>query len=163
MLFLQILAIILALFGIVGSIVPALPGPPVGWFGMLCAYFCRGLDSDGEPMSLTCLFVWLGVTVIVTVLDYVVPAYMTKATGGHKAASWGATIGLFLGMFITPIGMILGSLLGAFLGELIFVDSSDTISSLKASLGAFLGFITGTFMKLVVSIAMTWLVVVYFI
>ena len=160
MLFLQILAVVLALAGIIGSIVPALPGPPLGWLAMLCVFFCNGSNAAGEPMTLTCLLVWLGITIIVTILDYVVPAYMTKATGGHKAASRGAAIGLIVGMFFTPVGMILGSLAGAFIGEFVFADSG-VWTSFKATIGAFLGFISGTLMKVVVSAAMTWYVIIY--
>ena len=160
MLILKIIAVILALAGIVGSIVPALPGPPLGWLAMLCVFFCNGTNSSGEPLSLTCLLVWLVITVIVSVLDYVVPAYLTKATGGHKAASRGAAIGLLLGMFFTPVGMILGSLLGAFIGEFLFEDSG-VWASFKATAGTFLGFVSGTLMKLVISAAMAWYVIVY--
>jgi len=161
MLALQIIAIVLAIAGIIGSIVPALPGPPLSWMAMLCTYFCHGSNSDGEGMTLAWVLIWLGVTVVITVLDYIVPAYMTKATGGHKAASRGAAIGLILGIFFTPVGMILGSLLGAFIGEFIFAKSG-VWTSFKATIGTFLGFITGTLMKLAVSAAMAWYVVVYF-
>ena len=160
MLILQIFAVVLAVAGIVGSIVPALPGPPLSWIAMLCVYFCHGSNSEGEPMTMTCLLIWLGMTVIITILDYIVPAYLTKVTGGHKAAARGATIGLILGIFFTPIGMILGSLIGAFIGEFMFANSG-TWTSIKATIGTFLGFITGTVMKLVVSAAMAWYVVVY--
>ena len=157
---LQVLAILLALIGLAGCIVPALPGPPISWLGVLCAYFCHGTNADGAPMSLTLLFVLLAVTLIVTVLDYIVPAFMVKSTGGHKAASVGAIIGLFAGMFFTPIGMIGGSLLGAFLGEF-FVEDAGVWASFKASLGAFAGFLCGTFMKLVCSVVMTWYIFVF--
>ena len=160
MTFLQILAVLLAVLGIVGSVVPALPGPPVSWVGVLCAYFCRGAGSDGDPMSLTLLFVLLGVTVLVTVLDYVIPAFMTRSTGGHKAASVGSVVGLFAGMFFTPVGMIGGSLLGAFLGEFLF-ENSGVWASFKASVGAFAGFICGTFMKFVCSAVMAYYIFVF--
>ena len=160
MLILQILAVVLAIAGIGGSIVPALPGPPLGWLAMLCVFVCHGGNAAGEPMSLTLLLIWLAVTVMITVLDYIVPAYLTKATGGHKAASRGATAGLILGIFFTPIGMILGSLLGAFIGEFVFADSG-VWNSFKATIGTFLGFVAGTLMKLAVSAAMAWYVIVY--
>lgn len=162
MLALQILAVVLAVTGIVGSIVPALPGPPLGWLAMLCAYFCHGSNADGDPMTSGCLLVWLGITIAVTVLDYIIPAYMTKVTGGHKAASQGAAIGLIIGIFFTPVGMIFGSLIGAFIGEFVFADSG-VWTSFKATAGAFVGFITGTLMKLVVSAAMAWYVIVYLV
>ena len=160
MTFLEILAILLAVLGIVGSVVPALPGPPVSWIGVLCAYFCKGTNQDGDPMTLTILFVLLGVTILVTVLDYIVPAWMTRTAGGHKAASVGAVIGLMAGMFFAPVGMIGGSLLGAFLGELLVADSG-VWASFKASLGAFAGFICGTLMKLICSSVMAYYIFVY--
>lgn len=160
MIALQIIAVVLAIAGIVGSIVPALPGPPLGWLAMLCAFFCHGSNSSGEPMTLTSLLVWLGITIVITVLDYVIPAYMTKATGGHKAAERGAAIGLVLGLLFPPVGMILGSLLGAFIGEFAFANS-DTATSLKAAAGTFAGFISGTVMKLAVSAAMAWQAITY--
>ena len=160
MLALKIIALVLAIAGIIGSIVPAIPGPPLGWLAMLCVFLCNGGNASGEGMTLACLQVWLAITIVITVLDYIVPAYMTKATGGHRAASRGAAIGLVIGIFLTPVGMILGSLVGAFIGEYAFADSG-TWASFKATIGAFLGFIAGTFMKLVVSAVMAWYVVVF--
>lgn len=161
MIALQIIAIVLAVVGIIGSIIPGLPGPPVSWVGMICAYFCKGTDSGGDPMSMTCLIIWLVITIVVTVLDYIVPAYLTKITGGHKAASWGSIIGLFVGLFIPiPFAMLIVSFLGAFVGELLFAKA-DTWASFKAACGTFLGFLAGTFMKLVVSVWMAVLVVIF--
>ena len=156
----QIFAVIAAVVGVIGSVVPGLPGPPVSWIGMLLAFLAGGTDGAGDPMSKTMLFVWLGIVSLVTVLDYVVPAMLTKATGGHKSASVGAIIGLFAGMFIPPVGMILGSLLGAFIGEYAF-ERQTAGDSIKAALGAFLGFICGTGMKLICSGVMLYYVIVY--
>ena len=85
---------------------------------------------------------------------------MVKSTGGHKAASIGAVIGLFAGMFLTPVGMIGGSLLGAFIGEY-FVEDAGVWASFKASIGAFAGFICGTVMKLICSAVMAWYIFVF--
>ena len=156
----QVLAVIAAVIGIIGSVVPGLPGPPISWIGLLLAFLAGGTNSAGEPMGRTLLFVWLGITAVVTVLDYVVPALLTKATGGHKAASAGAIIGLFAGMFIPPVGMVLGSLLGAFLGEML-VENRGAWDSFKASLGAFLGFICGTGLKLICSALMMYYIIIY--
>ena len=100
-------------------------------------------------MSLTFLLIWLGITIIVTVLDYIVPAKFTKLTGGTKAGSWGAVIGMIIGMFLTPIGMIPCSLLGAFLAEM-FQSDKTAGEALKSAFGTFLGFLVGTGMKLLV-------------
>lgn len=153
---LEILALVAAVFGIVGSIMPGLPGPPVSWVGMLLVFFAeKGTDN---PMTLTTLIVWLVITVVVSILDYVVPAWTTRAAGGHKAASTGALIGLLAGMFLTPIGMIAGALLGAFIGELMVTDKG-VFAAFKAGLGAFAGFIFGTGLKLITSGIMCYIIV----
>ena len=142
---LQILAVILAVVGIIGSVVPGIAGPPFSWLGLFLLYLAKLPD---DPVTVTTLLIWLGVATLLTVLDYVLPPRLTRTFGGHKAASVGATIGLFAGMFLTPIGMIGGSLLGAFLGELL-VEDRGLWESFKASIGTFLGFIITTGAKLI--------------
>ncbi|MBQ9659651.1 MAG: DUF456 domain-containing protein [Bacteroidales bacterium] len=156
-----VLAVILGVLGIVGSVVPALPGPPLSWVGILLMYFFGGTDKAGDPMSQKLLFVLLAVTVVVTLLDYVVPAWFTKLTGGSRYASWGAVIGLFAGLvFPLPGGMIVTSLLGAFLAELLLAGK-DAGASFKSSLGAFLGFLSGTGIKLIASSVMLYYIIVF--
>ena len=159
--FIAILAIVLGIVGIIGSIAPALPGPPLSWVGLLCLYIWGGgANSAGEPISTTFLLVWLGIVVLVSILDYIVPAYFTKLTGGSKYASWGAIAGLFVGLIFPPVGMILGSLLGAFIAELLFADK-DAMASLKSAFGAFLGFMFGTGIKLICSAVMLFYIIIY--
>ena len=159
--FIGILAIVLGVVGIVGSIVPALPGPPISWLGLLVLYIWGGgANAAGEPLSTTLLLVWLGVVVVVSVLDYIVPAYFTQLTGGSKYGSWGAVAGLFIGLIYPPVGMILGSLLGAFGAELLFAGK-DAADSLKSAFGAFLGFLFGTGLKLITSAVMLFYIIVY--
>ena len=156
---LEIFAIILGVLGIVGSILPGLPGPPLSWIGVLLVYFA-GRNGDCEPVSSTFLLVWLAITTLVTVLDYVVPGWFAKKTGGHKEASWGAIIGLFAGIFLTPIGMVLGDLLGAFIGERVFARQG-AVESVKAALGAFVGFFCGTGIKLVAAGIMLFYILIF--
>ncbi|MCQ2134721.1 MAG: DUF456 domain-containing protein [Bacteroidales bacterium] len=153
-------AIVLGVVGIVGSVVPGLPGPPMGWLGLLLAYLAGGTNGDGEAMTTFFLIVWLLVTAVVTVLDYVVPGMFTKLTGGSKYAGRGAIIGLFAGMFIPPVGIILGSLIGAFLAEIVFAGK-DPVSSVTSAFGAFLGFLCGTGIKLIASGLMLYYIFVY--
>lgn len=159
--FIAILAILLGVAGIVGSLLPALPGPPAGWAGLLVLYIWGGgTNAAGAPMSTTFLLVWLGIVLLVALLDYVIPAWFTTLTGGSKYGGWGAMAGLFLGLVYPPVGMILGSLLGAFLAELVFGGKSPS-GSLKSAFGAFLGFLFGTGLKLVASAVMLFYIVVY--
>lgn len=159
--FIAIVAILAGVIGILGSILPALPGPPLTWVGMLLLYFWGGTNGDGEPMSLTILLVMLGVTIAVSIIDYIVPMYLTKATGGTKYASWGAMIGLVIGTFIVPpIGMIAGSFLGAFLMELFYANKSSE-DALKSAAGSFLGFVVGTGLKIIACGVMMYYIIVY--
>ena len=75
---LAIIAVAAGVVGIVGSVVPGLPGPPVSWVGLLLAYLAKGTNRAGDPMTTKFLIVWLVITIIVTVLDYVIPAYFTR-------------------------------------------------------------------------------------
>ena len=90
---------------------------------------------------------------IIYVLDYVVPVWGTKTLGGTKAGIRGSTIGLILGLLITfffPIGFIailLGPFLGAYIGEK--NNGTDDKLAWRSALGSFVGFLTGTFLKLV--------------
>lgn len=150
-----VLAIILAVIGIIGSIVPGLPGPPLSWVGLLLAFLSHKMG--GADMTLTTVLIWLAVTVIVSILDYTVPAKFTKLAGGSKAGSQGALIGMLIGIFLTPIGMIPCSLAGAFLAEM-FQENKSAGEAFKAALGTFAGFLVGTGMKLIVSVAMAYII-----
>ncbi len=156
-----IIAVLFGLIGILGSFLPALPGPPLAWVGLLMMYLWGGTNAAGEPMSLTILLVMLGVTVLVLVLDYVVPSWFTKLTGGSKYAGWGSMIGLVAGLILPlPVGMILASIIGAFLAELLFGGKNAT-DSLKSSLGAFLGFLFSSGLKIAACAVMMYYIIVY--
>ncbi len=156
-----ILAVLAGIIGIAGSILPGLPGPPVSWLGLMMLYFWgHGADKAGDPMSLSFLLLWLVITVAVCVVDYVVPAYFTRVTGGSKVAGRGAIVGLILGMFFTPVGIILGTLLGAFLAEFL-VSRKSGWQSTKSAVGALLGFLFGTGIKLIASGLMMYYIIVF--
>lgn len=147
-----ILATLVALVGVIGAIVPALPGPPLSWLSVLIVY----LAIDGE-ISQTVLLVTLAAAVVVTALDYVAPAIVTKWGGGSRAATVGATIGTFVGLFLAPWGLLLGPLVGAFLGE--WRSTSNPGQSLRVALLSFVGFLLTTGLKLVSSLWMAYYIV----
>ena len=95
-------------------------------------------------------------TLIVSVLDYVLPSYMTKRFGGSKAGERGAMVGVLAGFIFGPVGIIVGPFAGAVLGELIY-NGSDRNRALRSGLGSFLSFFVGTGIKLAVSL---WLTIV---
>lgn len=144
----MIVAVLLALVGITGAIVPALPGPPLNWLALLIIY----LALDGAVSS-AMLWTMLAVTVMVTLLDYVAPSLMTRWGGGSQAATRGATIGTILGIFFMPWGLLLGPLAGAFVGEM--MHTQNAAQSIRVALYSFLSFLLTTGAKLIASIYMT--------
>lgn len=139
--------------GIVGSIVPFLPGPPLAFAGLLL----QQLRSD-PPFTVDFLLIWAGITIVVSILDYVIPLYGTKKLGGSKYGMWGCTIGLFAGIFFPPWGIVAGPFIGAFVGEI--VASKESGQALRAAAGSFIGFLFGTLLKLVACFLMGWYLVV---
>lgn len=157
----SILAIVAGVIGVAGSILPGLPGTPVSWIGLLVLYIWgSGTNAAGDEMTMKTLIVWGVVVAIVSVIDYVVPMWFTKVTGGTKYAERGAMVGLIVGIFLTPVGMILGSFLGAFLFELYYTRQGAG-QALKAAIGSFLGFITGTGLKTIVAVLILWKIFVF--
>ncbi len=144
-----IVAIILGILGFIGCILPVIPGPPISWAGMLILFLWGGgTDSAGASMSGTLLLTWFAITIAVTIVDYIVPAWFTKKFGGSKYASRGALAGLLIGLFFTPVGIIIGTIAGAFLAEMLLAHK-DARRSFISAFGAFCGFICGTGLKLV--------------
>lgn len=143
-----IVAILLVLVGLVGSIVPGIAGPPFSFLGLLVLSFVKGIEY-----STTFLVVMGLIAAVVFALDYVVPAWGTKRLGGSKAGVRGSTIGLFLGLLVTfifPIGFIavlIGPFIGAYIGEK--QAGTDDSQALKAAFGSFVGFLVGTGLKVI--------------
>ena len=140
--FLLIIAALLILVGIIGCIVPGLPGVPLAYAGLWIAQATERIDFSWQM-----LLVWGIITIVVSILDYVVPAWGTKQYGGTKYGVWGSTIGVFAGMFIGALGVIIGPLVGAVLGELI--GGKEVAEALRAGWGSFIGLLFGTILKLV--------------
>jgi uncharacterized protein len=146
---LLILGIVLMLIGIIGCLVPVLPGPPLSYAGIILLHLSRF-----GHFTTTALIVFAVITFVVSVLDYIVPVWGTRKFGGSKYGTKGATIGLIIGIFLGPAGIIIGSLAGAMVGELIFKD--DLKYAVKAGFGSLLGFMTGVGLKLAASLVMTF-------
>ncbi|MFC2112313.1 DUF456 domain-containing protein [Bacteroidota bacterium] len=140
----------LLILGIVGCVLPVIPGPPLSFLGLLLLHF-----SNYAEFSFEFLLLFGAIAVIVTVMDYIVPIWGTKKFGGSKRGMWGAAIGLVIGIFILPpIGIIVGPFAGAVIGEASHGKSSK--ESFRAGLGSLLGLMMGVGLKLVASLIMTY-------
>ncbi len=152
---LYIIGALCACIGIVGSVVPILPGVALTYVGLVCCYF-----TDNSSITTNQLIIWGAITLIVSVLDYLLPGYFTKRFGGTKAGVMGANIGVFAGLFIfPPYGMILGPFVGALIGELT-QNRDDFAKALKVATGSFIAFLSGTGLKLIVAVWMTFIIFV---
>lgn len=144
-----ILGGIFMLVGIIGCVLPILPGPPLSFIGLL---FLQ-LQHD-PPFKTNFLLIWTGITIGVVLIDYFIPAYGTKRFGGSKWGVWGTFIGLIVGLFFAPFGIVLGPLLGALIGELIAGKTSK--QAFVAAMGSFVGFLLGTLLKFCACVVMTY-------
>lgn len=141
---LGVIAIICGIIGLLGAIVPVLPGTIISYAGLLCISF-----SSYSELSITTLVVWGVIAVAVIVMDYILPGYFSKKFGGTKAGVIGATVGTIAGIFFGPLGIILGPFVGAVAGELL-AEKLTFEEALKVGFGSMMSFLVGTLFKLVV-------------
>ncbi|MFP4488647.1 MAG: DUF456 domain-containing protein [Bacteroidales bacterium] len=143
------LAIAVMIIGIIGCLVPVLPGPPLSFTGLLILHFTRFAE-----FSVNILIILGSASVLVAVFDYIVPIWGTKKFGGTKNGIRGATIGLVVGLFFGPAGIIFGPFIGAVLGELLY--KSDFYYAIRAGTGSLIGFMAGIGLKLATSLIITF-------
>ncbi len=148
------LAVILLIVGIVGSVLPVLPGPPLSWLGLLVLKF---VPSVSYRLSWSVIIAVGLFTLVVAILDNVLPIWSTKRIGGGKMVVWGAGIGFIAGFWFGPLGIILGPFVGALVGGLL--SGSHIKVALKHASGAILGFFAGTVLKFInLGILVYWFV-----
>jgi uncharacterized protein YqgC (DUF456 family) len=145
-----VLGILFIVGGLLGCVLPIIPGPPLSYVGLLLLHF-----TERYQFSTRFLIIWAVITAVVYALDYLIPAWGTKKFGGSKRGIWGSIIGLFVGLiFFPPFGLIIGAFLGAVIGEL--SSGKESGAALKSGFGSFMGFLLGTVLKLITSGIMTW-------
>jgi uncharacterized protein YqgC (DUF456 family) len=140
--FLVILAFVCLVLGLIGCVMPALPGTPLSFIGLLILHF-----TDAAEFSSAFLWTWAGIAVLLQVLDFFIPAWGTKRYGGSRYGVWGTTIGLVIGFFFAPWGIVVGPFLGALVAELIGGKRSE--EALRAAWGSFVGFLIDTLLKVI--------------
>jgi len=108
--FLITLGIIFLFLGLAGSILPILPGPPLSYAGLLMLHFTKT-----HQFSSKFLFIWAVITILVIIIENLIPLWGTKKYGGSKKAVLGSLIGLLVGLFVfPPFGIILCPFLARF-------------------------------------------------
>jgi uncharacterized protein YqgC (DUF456 family) len=144
---LLVLGFICMLVGILGSLLPVLPGPAIRWLGILLLYCTKAV-----PMNYWVIGSTLLITVILVILDYIIPAGGTKRSGGSIYGIWGTNIGLVFGLLAPiPFGFLIRPFLGALIGELVF-DPNNHNRAFKAATGSLVGFLASTFIQFLVCV-----------
>jgi len=152
-----VLAVVLIVVGFVGTIVPALPGVPLVFAGMFVAAWADGFQHVGLWW-----LVGLGVlTLIALAVDFLAGLAGAKRVGASRMALIGAAVGTIVGIFFGIPGLLLGPFLGALIGEL--VAGGTLKRATGVGVGAWIGFLIGTVLKLGVCFAMLGLFALAFI
>ena len=143
-----VFAVLLVVIGFAGTVLPALPGPPILLLGLVLMAWLDGFVQ----VSVMTLF-WLGVLAFLSiVIDFLATAEGARRFGAGRHAILGATVGLLVGLFFGLPGILFGPFIGAVAGHLISRANLD--SSMRAGVGASLGVVVGTAAKVVVAVVM---------
>jgi uncharacterized protein YqgC (DUF456 family) len=153
-----VLAIVLMVVGIAGTVLPALPGLPLVFAGMLLAAWAGDFEEvGGWTMAVLALLTLLSLGI-----DFMATALGAKRVGASKPALVGAVLGTFAGLMFGFVGVFIGPFVGALLGELVWlrgVGGRELGQATKVGLGTWLGVVVGTVLKLGVAFLMVGLFV----
>jgi uncharacterized protein YqgC (DUF456 family) len=152
--------IVIALFavGMAGAVFPVLPGV----LAIYGAFFVYGFMISFEPFGLWFWLIQTTAVAIIIIADYVVSALGVKKFGGSRASTIGSTIGIIAGPFVIPVaGLLIGPFLGAMIGELI--AGRDFNQSVKAGVGALVGFFSSVVVKIVLQAVMIVVFIVWIV
>ena len=151
-----LLALTMTVVGLVGTILPVLPGLIISFCGVLIYKY-----GGGGDISMFYIVLFGILTAISAVLNYVIPLKTTKKYGGSRYGSIGGFIGTIVGIFFIPIpfGFLVGMFAGVFIGELMH-DRNDRKKAFNATKGALIGFIYGTGFNFLVGLAMFLVVLI---
>lgn len=152
------LALLLMLVGILGIILPALPGIPLMYAGMVVA---AAID-DFQRIGWITLAVLGFLTLLAVVIEFAASALGAKQFGASKRAIWGALLGTIVGLFFGVAGLVFGPFIGALAGELSVHGRLDQAG--RVGLATWLGLIFGTLAKIAIAFAMIGIfILAYFV
>jgi len=143
-----ILAGLIVITGLIGTIVPILPGIPIILAGLVLAAWSTGF----EPVGWGTIGVLAALTALSVLIDFLAAALGAKRLGASQRAFWGATLGAIVGMFFGLPGIIFGPFLGAVLAEL--TSGRGAQQAGRSGYGVWLGIVIGTAAKLAIAFLM---------
>ncbi len=144
----HVIAALLVLIGIAGIVLPALPGVPLVFIGLLLSAWADDFNHVGWPALLTLA----ALTALSLIADIAATVFGAQRVGASRKALWGTFIGSLAGLFFMPIGLLAGPLLGALLGE--YWHGRQLGRSAKVGLATWIGLLLGVALKLAIVVAM---------
>lgn len=149
-----LVAVILMILGVVGSILPVVPGPILSFAGLVVYY----IFQENEVLSLGPVLLFALGMVFLIAADYALPILGVKFLGASKSGQWGAVIGALLGIvFFPPLGIFVGALAGAVIGEMI--RGKKFSEAMRVALGV----ITGSVAAIILQVIFSLSVLIYFL
>lgn len=145
---LWVLSIVMIAVGVVGTLLPALPGIPLMFAGMLLGAWIDDFTRIGW-VTVTLLAV---LTVLAVLVDLAASALGAKRVGASSRAIWGAAIGTVLGLFLGLVGLLLGPFVGAAIGELSVHGRVETAG--RVGVATWLGLLFGAVAKIAIAFSM---------
>jgi uncharacterized protein YqgC (DUF456 family) len=143
-----VLACIIIVAGLAGTVVPALPGVPLVFLGL----FVGAWAGHFETVGWVTIGILATLAIIAWIIDFLAAAAGARYLGASSRAFWGATIGAVVGIFFGIAGMLLGPFIGAVAGEL--SGGSSMVQSGRAGVGAWIGMVLATAAKLAIAFLM---------
>ena len=153
----MLLAVALVVVGVIGTVLPALPGAPIVFLGLLLAAWVDHFEKVGW-VTLTILAV---LTVLTFVVDFMAASLGAKRVGASWAALAGAALGMIVGLFFSIPGLILGPFVGAVLGE--YLTRKDWAQARRVGVGTWLGMLLGIAGKLALIFTMVGIFVLAYV
>ena len=145
---LWVLAALFILVGVAGMVLPALPGIPLIYVGLILLAWADDFAYVGW-VTLTLL----GVLALLSyVVDFLASALGARRFGASPRAVWGAAVGALVGMFFGLAGILLGPFVGAVIGE--FSGRTTLRAATNAGIGATLGLLFGALLKIALAFTM---------
>jgi uncharacterized protein YqgC (DUF456 family) len=154
---LYVIGSLLILVGLVGLVMPALPGAPLIFAGIFSIAWADGFARIGWPGLLTLAMI----TLLISVLDFAAEIVGAKKFGASYWGLLGAFLGFVAGLAFLPFGIIVGPVVGAILFE--YLKEPDFKRAGKVGIGTFLGFVIGTALKYALAFVLLGLAVVFYI
>jgi uncharacterized protein YqgC (DUF456 family) len=145
---LYVLGALLVIAGLAGAVLPALPGTPLMFAGMLLVAWGEGFARVGWGM----LALLGALAALSLVLDFVANLLGAKRAGASRLALVGAALGTLIGLFFGLVGILLGPFIGAFAGE--FIHSRHGGTATRVGVGTWVGILLGLIARVSIAFLM---------